>query len=916
MPTPSRRGIIPLFPSSRRAVRPVRAARACRPRFEGLERRTVLSVTIASTNVNGNGYAGLDFGESGGYTPPDSNGAAGPSDYVETVNQEIALTTSKSNGSPNTIASLGTFWFTTGGLPRADSGSGLSDPVVTYDDQIGRFIVGDQDVDFNTHVSRFDLAVSKTSSPASLGASDWTFYQINTTQTGYDADFPGNFGYNHDAFVFTLNMFGASDHVQVVSVSNADLAANSATPHVYQNNLSDFSVRPTTMHDSVAGDPLWLVTEHGDGQSIDVIKETGVLSTAPTFSYTNLAVTTYSGTAFPLNPNGTVITNNIDSRIQKSAEWNGTIVAAHSVSVSSTQDVIQWYEIDVSSGTPTLKDQGRVNGGNNTYLTYPGIDINAAGQIGLTYMRSGNDTSTDYLSMDVTGRDPGDAAGTMETPVLVPAGQGLANYKDFSSGGRAGDLSGINVDPSDHNSFWAVNEFADTESTANWSTAIANFAISSPLPSADMAVLISGPSSVTAGGNATYTITITNNGPAAAQGVVMTDTLPSGSTVVSISQSSGSDSFTFAQSGGNESATASGSIASGSSDSFSLVISVPSNLADGSSFTDTASVQASNPDPNTGNNSASTSASVVNPNSNADVSVSVSGPSSANEGASVTYTITVTNAGPVNATGVTLTDTLPGLVNYTSATTSQGTSTRSGGTVTFTIGTVAVGATVTATVSGQATEDGSSTDTATVTATTPDPNTANNSASASTAFAEPAISVSGSISTKSTTLTNFRTATFTHANGVEPTSNFVATINWGDGTTSTGTITVSGTTYSVTGSHKYTSGGRHTIKTTVTEPGNGVDKYDGGDDGKSWKRQDAVQLPSAAHGQGGSGASLSVGSSAAGAGASTSAGGAAAGVAALDQSLIAQGDPGGAGLWPSWETSGAAWRRRFGSFPR
>jgi hypothetical protein len=34
-------------------------------------------------------------------------------------------------------------------------------------------------------------------------------------------------------------------------------------------------------------------------------------------------------------------------------------VAAHSVSVSSTQDVIQWYAIDVSSGTPTLKDQAQ-----------------------------------------------------------------------------------------------------------------------------------------------------------------------------------------------------------------------------------------------------------------------------------------------------------------------------------------------------------------------------------------------------------------------------------------------------------------------------------------------------------------------------------------------------------------------------
>jgi hypothetical protein len=85
------------------------------------------------------------------------------------------------------------------------------------------------------------------------------------------------------------------------------------------------------MHDSVAGDPMWLVTEHGDNHSIDVIKVGGVLSNAATFTYTNLAVTAYSATVNPLNPNGTVITNNIDARIDKVAEWNHVLVATHSV---------------------------------------------------------------------------------------------------------------------------------------------------------------------------------------------------------------------------------------------------------------------------------------------------------------------------------------------------------------------------------------------------------------------------------------------------------------------------------------------------------------------------------------------------------------------------------------------------------
>src|SRR5215831_5596615 len=101
-------------------------------------------------NNNGNGYAALDFNQSGGYTPPDSQGAAGPSVYVETVNQEIAIYSPKATGASVIKTPLSSFLFTVGGLPHADNNSGLSDPVVLYNDQIGRFIIGDQDVNFKT----------------------------------------------------------------------------------------------------------------------------------------------------------------------------------------------------------------------------------------------------------------------------------------------------------------------------------------------------------------------------------------------------------------------------------------------------------------------------------------------------------------------------------------------------------------------------------------------------------------------------------------------------------------------------------------------------------------------------------------------------------------------------------------------
>jgi uncharacterized repeat protein (TIGR01451 family) len=325
---------------------------------------------------------------------------------------------------------------------------------------------------------------------------------------------------------------------------------------------------------------------------------------------------------------------------------------------------------------------------------------------------------------------------------------------------------------------------------------------------------MTGPSSVTAGGpNATYTITITNNGLNPALGLVLSDLLPAGATFVSMTQTGGTDSFTPGPPGGTTE-TATSAIAPNSSDIFSLVVGVPSTLANGASFNDTATVQASNPDSNTTNNTATVTGSVVNNNPTATLAVKISGPSSSSEGSTVTYTITVTNSGPTSASNVTLTDTLGSLLNYKSASTSQGTFGQSGNVVTFNLGTIAVNGTVTAKVTAQAIEDGSTSDGASVSGS----NAATTTASATTSFSEPAINVSGSATARSATFSG-QVATFTHANGVEPASSFSATINWGDNTSSLGTITESGTTYVVTGSHTYSGGGRHTIKTTVSETG-------------------------------------------------------------------------------------------------
>jgi hypothetical protein len=72
-------------------------------------------------------------------------------------------------------------------------------------------------------------------------------------------------------------------------------------------------------------------------------------------------------------------------------------------------------------------------------------------------------------------------------------------------------------------------------------------------------------------------------------------------------------------------------------------------------------------------------------------------------------------------------------------------------------------------------------------------------------------------------ISNALVATFADVNTANVVGDFTATIDWGDGASSVGTVSGSGGTYSVTGSHTYAAAGQDTISVTLTDddPGTG-----------------------------------------------------------------------------------------------
>ncbi|MGH7222750.1 MAG: hypothetical protein ACRELF_05960, partial [Gemmataceae bacterium] len=242
--------------------------------------------------------------------------------------------------------------------------------------------------------------------------------------------------------------------------------------------ISEVLPRPAVMPDSTPGGPMWMTASAGGGvfggaaTTLDVVEMTNVLSATPTFTTTTLTVNPYFEAVNALDPVGPIDTVE-DSRMLQSAERNGIVVTANTVSdATGNLDNANWYAIDVSSGTPVLQQEGAVSGGAGVYDAYPGININGQGDIGVTYMQSGT-APGQFESMYITGRTPADAPGTMETPVLIQAGSAAYN------GTRQGDMSRVSVDP--NGTFWAFSEWANNEAAPNWGTAIANFTLAAPI---------------------------------------------------------------------------------------------------------------------------------------------------------------------------------------------------------------------------------------------------------------------------------------------------------------------------------------------------------------------------------------------------------------------------------------------------
>jgi hypothetical protein len=419
--------------------------------------------TATPTPVAGASFPGLQFSDSGGWVPPDTTLAAGPTYIFEAVN--LAGRISTKTGSTVSTFSLFNFF----NLPTSTE---LTDPRVLFDPSSQRWFVVTTTVNKSGTPGGWNLAVSASSDPTG------TFYLYQFSTGNSFPDFP-KMGVNYDKVVLSGDMFSGNKFLGtefVVLNKNQLINGQTVSVDTYPAPQGDFAIEPAIdLTENTTSDTMYMAAvNYASATSVEVWTVTGVPGVGSGSSATETSLpfssAAYTGPATPSTlstpPNAvqchsstTVATNDnalLDAVYRNGSLWVSANDACTPQGDTAARSCLRFIEISVSSGTTASIAQNFDVGVAGEYLYYPAVRVDKYGNMGASFSESSS--SLCPSSAEVTQQ----AGGTPGAPVLV--NQGTAAYTQAN---RWGDYSGASVDPSDDTTFWFGSEYATTEPCSN-----------------------------------------------------------------------------------------------------------------------------------------------------------------------------------------------------------------------------------------------------------------------------------------------------------------------------------------------------------------------------------------------------------------------------------------------------------------
>ena len=437
---------------------------------------------LAATTGLGFGGLGRGAGDPAnfcGCAPPDTNGAVGATQYVQIVNTGIGVfsktTGAMAAGFPKAIHTLFTGFG--GGCETNDDG----DPVAQYDQAAGRWILSQ----FSVSTAPFLECVAVSTSSDATGT-------YNRYSFSYGTQFPDypKIGVWPDAYYVTYNVFNGNSFggPKTCAWDSAAMIAGaaSAAQVCFQLGTTVASILPADLDGTIAppaGAPNFQLSLGSNALSfftfhVDFVTPANSTYTGPTSIPVAAFTQACSGGACIPQPGTTQRLDSLADRLmhrlayRRFADGHESLLVSHAVRASGNRknqvDGVRWYELrNPSTGTPTVFQQGTFSP-DATSRWMSSIAMDKLGNIGVGYSAS---SGSSFPSVRITGRVPGDPAGTLEAETIVKPGAG----SQLTNLNRWGDYSAMQVDPTDDCTFWYTNEYLKASGTFNWSTWIESF---------------------------------------------------------------------------------------------------------------------------------------------------------------------------------------------------------------------------------------------------------------------------------------------------------------------------------------------------------------------------------------------------------------------------------------------------------
>ncbi len=531
----------------------------------------------------------------------------------------------------------------------------------------------------------------------------------------------------------------------VAATLNSRATVSSSTPDPNANNntalnivtvtpVSDIQVSLTGPPSVLVDQPLvYILTATNQGPSVAdgvVVTDTLPLSTLATFvsatadsgpspTVSGVTVTDNYGT---LNPNQSVtivitvlpsITAPPSVKDTANATSNELDPVPSNNTASLTTPVLPSVDVAITSESA---NPGSVTATHNVTFTVgfandgpspaTGVIVVDTLPVGFTFVSGSTTIGTFKVSgRTITVNAPNMAANATGTLTIVANPSLVAVGNDTNSATISADQS--DPDTSNNTEFTGVTVVPLTSDLAITSATAA-------------------PARVLVGSDATFVVNVVNSGPDPATSTFLTDAVPNGMVILNVIASAG-----VATISGNTISVSLGTLASGATATLTVVAQATATSV--GTVTNTASIAATDVDPNLSNNTAFASTVVSVPLTDLAVTSVTATPGAVLLGQNVTLTINVVNNGPDQATAATIVDSLPAgltLVSASLGNNNGGVQSQNNAAV-ATLPTLNSGGTATLTIVAKATALGSISDAASITGAQVDPTPTNNSAGTS-----------------------------------------------------------------------------------------------------------------------------------------------------------------------------------------